>query len=67
MQDLEILIRYKCEKCGGDGAKRSPDVSDSEGINRGGKVIGNCNACSGNGRHQKWVLAKDVPTKWIPI
>lgn len=45
MQDLEILIRYKCDACGGDGALR-----DSTG-----KVIGNCGSCSGNGRHQEWV------------
>ncbi len=50
MQDLEILIRYKCEVCGGDGAVR--DSTD--------KVIGNCVTCGGNGRHQEWVLAKDV-------
>lgn len=54
MQDLEILIRYKCEKCGGSGAKR----------NETGVVIGNCRECGGNGRHQKWALATDVTTKW---
>lgn len=58
MQDLEILIRYKCEKCGGDGAMRHKDS---------GKVIGNCSVCDGNGKHQEWVLASDVPTKWSAI
>lgn len=57
MQDLEILIRYRCEKCGGDGAKR----------NNTGVVIGNCSDCGGQGRKQEWVLAKDVPTKWRPF
>ncbi len=54
MNELEILIRYKCEECGGDGARRSDK----------GQVTGNCVACSGNGKHQEWVLAKDVATKW---
>jgi DnaJ-class molecular chaperone len=56
MQGLEILIRYKCEKCGGDGALR----------NNTGVVIGNCSDCSGNGRHQKWVLIKNTfMNEWI--
>lgn len=58
MQDLEILIRYKCEKCDGSGAMMHKDT---------GKVIGNCSECGGNGKHQKWILASDVPGKWNAI
>ncbi len=45
MQDIEILIRYKCEKCGGSGALRQE-----------GRVIGNCRDCDGQGKKQEWVL-----------
>ncbi len=51
MQDIEILIRYKCEKCDGSGALRQ------EGSNR---VIGNCRDCGGQGNHQEWRELKVV-------
>ncbi len=50
MQDLEILIRYKCEACDGSGAKRDTM----------GKVIGDCSACGGNGKHQEWIKYEDL-------
>ncbi len=50
MQDPEILIRYKCKKCGGDGARRNDD----------GRVSGNCTDCGGDGKFQKWVDYRDL-------
>ncbi len=61
MQDLEIMIRYKCEECGGSGAKRH------EGS---GKVIGNCSECGGQGKKQEWVDVTSLKHKgvfWSPF
>ncbi len=49
MNDIEILIRYKCEKCGGSGALRQE-----------GRVIGNCRDCDGQGKKQEWRELKVV-------
>ncbi len=51
MQDVEILIRHSCKKCGGDGAMRE---------DRYGTVIGNCSECCGSGIHEEWVLFKGL-------
>ncbi len=58
---LEIMIRYKCEECGGDGAERSPVPRCGNGQ---GHVIGNCDKCGGQGKLQKWISFADL---MVPI
>jgi len=53
MNNIEMLVRFECPSCEGDGVKPNPDYDEKATFPE--ERFNTCMECSGNKTVQKWV------------